>query len=109
MFYRDVTAILAAIGEAAARVADREDPPQGALRVSAPTSFGRLHIAPHLKPFLDLHPLVDLELLLSDDFVDVAREGLDLAIRITPAVAPELEAHRLGDSRRVLCAAPIPA
>lgn len=106
LFYRDVTAILSAIGAAEARVADRDQTPQGALRVSAPTSFGRLHIAPHLKPFLDLHPLIELELLLSDEFVDVAREGLDLAIRIAPAVAPELEAHRLGDSRRVLCAAP---
>ena len=106
LFYRDVTAILSAIGAAEARVADRDLTPQGALRVSAPTSFGRLHVAPRLKPFLDLHPLVELELLLSDDFVDVAREGIDLAIRITPAVAPELEAHRFGDSRRVLCAAP---
>lgn len=106
LFYRDVTAILAAIGTAEARVADRDPTPQGALRVSAPTSFGRLHVAPRLKPFLDRYPQVELELLLSDDFVDLAREGLDLAIRITPAVAPELEAHRLGDSRRVLCAAP---
>ena len=106
LFYRDVTAILSAIGIAEARVSDRDLTPQGALRVSAPTSFGRLHIAPRLKPFLDRHPLIELELLLSDDFVDVARDGIDLAIRITPAVAPELDAHRLGDSRRVLCAAP---
>jgi len=106
LFYRDVTAILSAIGAAEARVSDRDLTPQGALRVSAPTSFGRLHIAPRLKPFLDAYPMIELELLLSDDFVDVAREGIDLAIRITPAVAAELEAHRLGDSRRVLCAAP---
>jgi len=106
LFYRDVTAILSAIGIAEARVSDRDLTPQGALRVSAPTSFGRLHIAPRLKAFLDHFPLVELELLLSDDFVDVARDGIDLAIRITPAVAPELEAHRLGNSRRVLCAAP---
>ena len=105
-FYHDMTAILSAIGAAEARVADRDLTPQGALRVSAPTSFGRLHIAPKLKPFLDRFPLVELELLLSDAFVDVARDGIDLAIRITPAVAPELEAHRLGSSRRVLCAAP---
>ncbi len=106
LFYRDVTTILAALGAAEARVSDRDTTPQGALRVSAPTSFGRLHIAPRLKPFLERYPLVELELLLSDDFVDVARDGIDLAIRITPAVAPELAAHRLGDSRRVLCAAP---
>jgi DNA-binding transcriptional LysR family regulator len=80
LFYRDVTAILSAIGVAEARVSDRDLTPQGALRVSAPTSFGRLHIAPRLKPFLDDFPLIELELLLSDDFVDVARDGIDLAI-----------------------------
>ena len=105
-FYRDMTAILTAMAEAEARVADRDQTPQGPLRVSAPTSFGRLHIAPHLKPFLDLYPRIELDLRLSDEFADMQREAIDLAIRITPAIGPGLEAHRLADSRRVLCAAP---
>jgi len=105
-FYRDMTAILTAMAEAEARVADRDHTPQGTLRVSAPTSFGRLHIAPHLKPFLDLYPRIELDLRLSDEFADMQREQIDLAIRITPAIGPGLEAHRLADSRRVLCASP---
>jgi len=105
-FYRDMTAILAAIAEAEGRVSDRDPTPQGPLRVTAPTSFGRLHIAPHLKPFLDLYPEIELDLRLSDEFADMQRDSIDLAIRITPAIGPGLEAHRLADSRRVLCAAP---
>ena len=105
-YHRDMVEILAAIRDAEARVSDRTDTPAGPLRVSAPTSFGRLHIAPHLKPFLDAHPAIELDLDLSDGFSDVIGDRLDLAIRIAPAVPPSLTGHRLADSRRVLCAAP---
>jgi DNA-binding transcriptional LysR family regulator len=98
--------ILAAIREAEARVSDRAETPAGPLRISAPTSFGRLHIAPHLKPFLDAHPAIELDLDLSDGFSDVIGDRLDLAIRIAPAIPPSLIGYRLADSRRVLCAAP---
>ena len=105
-FHRDVVAILATLREAEERVADRLAVPAGPLRISAPTSFGRLHIAPRLKPFLDLYPGIELELDLSDDFVDLLAGGADVAIRITSRLEPGLEAVRLADSRRILCAAP---
>lgn len=103
-FHAEVTAILDALAAAEARVADTLPVPSGPLTVSAPTSFGRLHVAPMLKPFLDAYPHVDLRLDLSDDYVDV--RAIDLAIRITAVVPPDLIAHRLAPSRRVLCAAP---
>ena len=106
VYHRDMIEILAAIREAEARVADRADAPAGPLRVSAPTSFGRLHIAPQLKPFLDSHPAIALDLDLSDGFSDVIGDRLDLAIRIAPAIPTGLTGYRLADSRRVLCAAP---
>lgn len=109
-YHGDMVIVLAAIREAEARVADRAAAPSGPLRVSAPTSFGRLHIAPYLKPFLDAHPGIALELNLSDEFVDLLGEGVDLAIRISARFDKGLPAgfaaHRLADSRRVLCAAP---
>jgi len=105
-FYQDVSAILAAMADAEARAADRAVEPTGPLRVSAPTSFGRLHIAPHIKPFLDRFARLDLEFNLSDSFADVAGDAIDLAIRIAPAIDAGLIAVRLADSRRVLCAAP---
>ena len=105
-YHADMVAVLAAIHEAEGRVMDRAAGPSGPLRVSAPTSFGRLHIAPRLKPFLDDHPDIALELNLSDGFSDLMGEGIDLAIRIAPSVEPGYEAQRLADSRRVLCASP---
>lgn len=105
-FYDDVVNILAAAAAAEARVAGVADAPAGRLRISAPTSFGRLHIAPHLKQFLDEHPRIELDLDLSDGFVDLIENRIDVAIRIGPAVDGGLVSHHLAANRRLLCAAP---
>ena len=65
-----------------------------------------MHVAPLLKPFLDQHPKVAVSLDLSDAYVDLLADRIDLAVRITAEVPPTLEATRLATSRRVLCAAP---
>lgn len=105
-FHADVVAILRSIRDAENRLTGNRDEPIGPLRVSAPTSFGRLHIAPHLHGFLDAYPRVELELDLSDANVDLVADRVDVAIRITTEIPPSLQAHRLTDSRRLLCAAP---
>lgn len=105
-FHADVLAILQAIAAAEARAAGIRDEPTGVLRVSAPTSFGRLHIAPHLHRFLAAAPRVELELNLTDANVDLIGERVDVAVRIATEVSASLVAHRLGGSRRLLCAAP---
>ena len=105
-FHRDIVSILSALRDAEERVSDLLTVPAGPLRVTAPTSFGRLHIAPKLKPFLDLYPQIELEIDLSDEFVDILAGAADVAIRITSRVDPGLEAVKLADSRRILCAAP---
>jgi DNA-binding transcriptional LysR family regulator len=105
-FYEEVTAILAAARAAEARVAGRVGSPSGRLRVSVPTSFGRRHIAPRLKPFLEAHPRIDMELELTDSFIDLVGDRFDLAVRIAPAVDGSLTAHPLAPNRRFLCASP---
>jgi DNA-binding transcriptional LysR family regulator len=105
-FHRDVLGILAAVEAAETRLRGPGDGLSGPLRLSAPTSFGRMHLAPHLKPFLDRHPGIELTLDLSDGFSDLIAEKIDLSIRISSGVGPGLDAQRLATSRRILCAAP---
>ena len=105
-FYGDVVAILDAAKAAEARVAGPSGAPGGPLRLSAPTSFGRLHVAPHLKGFLDRFPTVELEINLSDEIIDLIATKTDIAIRITETVGAGVTAERLATSRRILCAAP---
>ncbi|MEN5082582.1 LysR family transcriptional regulator [Bosea sp. TWI1241] len=105
-FYERVVAILGSVEEAESWVASGSGQPRGTLRVSAPTSFGRLHIAPHLKPFLDANPMVSVELILTDTFVDIVAEGFDLAVRIADLRDSSLVAKRLAPNHRMLCATP---
>ena len=105
-FYERVVSILASIEEAEAWVSSGTGQARGTLKVSAPTSFGRLHIAPHLKPFLDANPAVTVELVLTDAFVDIIAEGFDLAVRIADLQDSSLVAKRLAPNHRILCASP---
>ncbi|WP_306119173.1 MULTISPECIES: LysR family transcriptional regulator [unclassified Roseitalea] len=105
-FYERVVAILAGVEEAEAFVSRRSAHARGTLKISAPTSFGRMHIAPHLAPFMNANEDLSVNLLLSDDLVDIVGEGFDVAIRIAELADSSLVARKLAPVRRVLCAAP---
>ena len=105
-YFERVVAILASIEEAETFATRRSDQPRGLLKVSAPTSFGRRHVAPHLRAFLEANPDLGLHLDLSDEFVDIVGEGFDLAIRIGELPDSSLVARRLAPIHRMLCAAP---
>ena len=104
-FHRDVVRISDDLRQAEDRLTDNTEP-KGVLKVAAPTSFGRMHVARQIKPFLDQYPEIELELNLSDGFDDLPRDAIDVAIRITSSVSTSLVADRLAGSRRILCAAP---
>ncbi|MEH3038248.1 MAG: LysR family transcriptional regulator [Sphingomonas adhaesiva] len=105
-FHADLAVILQSLREAEHRVMGTSAHPAGRLRVSAPTSFGRLHLTPHLHAFLAAHPRITVELDLSDAYVDLIAQRIDVAIRIAADVPTSLAAHRLGRNRRILCASP---
>lgn len=105
-FYDRIVPILSAVEEAESLTSGRSGAVRGRLRVSAPTSFGRMHLAPHLKGFLADHPDLRLELNLTDNFVDLVAEGVDVAVRIAALEDSSLVAQKLAPNRRVLCAAP---
>ena len=78
--------------------------PRGLLRLTAPTVFGRRHVAPVVTRFLALHPDIQVDLTLSDRNVDLIEEGIDAAVRIGPLANVSLVARRLGEVRRVTVA-----
>lgn len=105
-FYDRVLAIIASVEEAETFVTRGSAQARGTLKVSAPTSFGRMHIAPYLGRFLEANPDLYVSLDLSDEFIDIVGEGYDLAIRIAELSDSSLVARRLAPVHRVLCAAP---
>jgi DNA-binding transcriptional LysR family regulator len=81
--------------------------PRGVLKVSLPTAFGRLHVAPRLKAFLDANTELKMVVDLSDDYVDLVAGSFDMAVRIGTLPDSSLVARRLASNRRVFCASPL--
>jgi DNA-binding transcriptional LysR family regulator len=98
--------LLADYEEAMAEAAGEAAAPRGRLRIAAPLVFGRRHVAPIVTDFLDRHPAVTAELLLSDRPAELVEEGIDVAVRIGALAEGALVARRVGQLRRVLVAAP---
>jgi DNA-binding transcriptional LysR family regulator len=80
--------------------------PRGLLRLTAPTVFGRRHVAPVVTRFLALHPDIQVDLTLSDRNVDLIEEGIDAGLRIGALSNMSLVARRLGEVRQVTVASP---
>src|ERR1700691_880269 len=105
-FYRRLSAALAEIDAAKHEASNRSVEASGLLRISASSAFAPLYIVPTLPGFLQAHPRVEIELDLSDAYVDLIGEGFDLAIRIGELPDSSLKARLLANSRRVVFAAP---
>lgn len=104
LVYERALQLLDGVEDLEALVSRRTIQARGLLRVSAPTSFGRRRLAPCLAPFLESHPRLTLELNLTDAFVDLMAEDVDVAVRIGAWDPLNPAMHRLAPNRRVLCA-----
>jgi DNA-binding transcriptional LysR family regulator len=106
LFHRRALRIAADLTEATTELSERRGALVGPLRLSAPVSFGILHLAPALYPFLRENPGLELTLDLDDRFVDAATGGYDAVIRHGALRPSGLVAKRLARSSRVLVASP---
>lgn len=105
-YFRRVVDILNLYQEAEDFVGRRNTRPRGVLKVTAPTTFSRRHVVPHLARFLDLYPGIEIDLDVRDEFVDLIRDGFDLAIRLGELKDSSLIARRLARIDRVIVGAP---
>lgn len=80
--------------------------PRGVLKVSVPTTFARLHVAPHMYAFLARYPEIRLDFQVGEADVDIIRDGFDLAIRTGELQDSTLVARRLAPDTRFMCATP---
>ena len=103
-FYERAKRILRDVDTAASELAERRGTLTGPLRISAPVSFGSLHLGPALFGFLAKHPKIELTLELDDRFVDLRAEGYDAIIRHGPIDDDRIIVKRLCASRRLLVA-----
>ena len=105
-FYERCRVVLAEADAAYALEEVAAAEPRGRLRVSAPVGFGACRLAPIVTDFLARHPAVEVELNLSDRFVDLVDEGYDAALRLGPVGDTGLTVRELALHDQVACASP---
>jgi DNA-binding transcriptional LysR family regulator len=98
--------IVCEVRQAQTDLAERRGELTGPLRISAPVTFGRMHLGPALYKFLDQYPDIQLTLDLNDRRVDATSDGFDAIIRNGPIVDSFLVAWQLAPSPRYLVASP---
>ncbi len=98
--------ILCDIDDTEEQLTARLSQPSGLVRVNAATPTLDHLLAPLVADFLDAYPLIKLELVSGETFVDLIEERADIAIRIGQLTDSSLHARRLGSSRLRLVAAP---
>ncbi|MHA6576446.1 LysR family transcriptional regulator [Pseudomonas yamanorum] len=102
----DCRRILAELTEAEEAAAGSFSIPWGHLTVTAPVLFGELFVAPILGEYLDQFAQVSINALLVDRVVNMTDEGVDVAVRIGHLQENGQQAIKVGEVRRVVCAAP---
>lgn len=105
-YYERCVNILADVEDADSLFGDASGGPKGRLRIDVPPSIGRLILIPSLCEFHSRYPDVELAIGMGDRPVDMAREGVDCAIRVGHLQDSSMIARRIGTFQSVTCAAP---
>lgn len=105
-FHERSRTILADIDEMEFALQSESVRPSGKLRITAPFTFGALHLGPAVNAFMRRYPEVFVDVELSDRTVDLVEEGFDLALRIGNLGDSSLVARQLADQKVWICASP---
>jgi DNA-binding transcriptional LysR family regulator len=105
-YYDHCVVILNELEQAETAITSATAEPRGPIKVTAPTVFGRLHVAPHVPRFLERHPQMQVRLHLTDALSDLVQERIDLAIRIAALTDSTSIVRTLAPNRRFIVASP---
>ena len=98
--------IIGDVDEAESAVSSATNAPRGHLRITSPSTFSYRHVAPHLPLFMQRFPEVEIEMIISDEVVDLVENNIDLGIRIAVMEDSSLIARKLAQNPRTLFASP---
>jgi DNA-binding transcriptional LysR family regulator len=105
-YVEDCRRILSELTEADESVTGLHGSPRGKLTLTAPVLFGAKFVTPIVTEYLRRYPQVNASCWLLDRVVNMMDEGVDLAVRIGDLPDSSMQAIRVGQVRRVICAAP---
>jgi DNA-binding transcriptional LysR family regulator len=105
-YYNQCVQILRLVDQAAEEIRDNHGAPSGTVRVSCTAALGVLHVTRLIFAFQARHPGIRVDLSLTDERIDLVKEGVDIALRLGPLADSSMKLHHLGQSERLLVAAP---
>ncbi len=105
-FYADSIQILRLVEQAGDEARGTRGAPAGTIRISCTAAIGVLHVSRLIFAFQDRYPDIGVDLSLTDERIDLVREGVDIALRLGPLADSSMKLRALGQSRRLLVAAP---
>ena len=105
-YYQRCCQILDELDEAEAVVRQQQTVPSGTLRIHTPVTIGRTEILPRLWKFLERYPELEFDIQMDDSYVDMLKEGIDVAIRVGPLKDSTLVARKICDIQRFAVASP---
>ncbi|WP_120511582.1 LysR family transcriptional regulator [Photobacterium salinisoli] len=104
LFLSRVRPLISGLSDAQHEMQHHGNAPQGTLKVSAPSAFGRAILMPIVSELLESHPQLNIELVLTDRIVDIIDEGFDAVIRSGPVADARVIAKRLSPAHWVTVA-----
>lgn len=105
-YYDRCIHILDELSETESTLRNQQTQPLGVLRINTPVTYGERCIVPSLWAFLEKYPELKIDMIMDDQYVDLVKDGVDLAIRVGPMTDSCLIARKIGDSPRVTVASP---
>ncbi|ESN29116.1 MULTISPECIES: LysR family transcriptional regulator [Enterobacter cloacae complex] len=106
LFIRYARAMVENVEEARRELDERSSEPSGTIRINGPVFFGQRHVAPGLAELTKRYPRLNIELTLTDDFIDPHRDAADLIFRIGMLTDSTFHARIFGQQRYHLAASP---
>ena len=98
--------ILLELEEAKHDISSLSAEPKGLLTITAPSSFGRMYVAPAVSRFLKRYPQMQIDLDIGDEIIDLSAKRIDIAVRIGVLPDSDLVATQLAPCKRLICASP---
>jgi DNA-binding transcriptional LysR family regulator len=105
-YYQSCRIIADQANTANQQIENLKNEPEGLLKITCPVNVGLQMVVPALNDFRRIYPKIDLDVMLTDEVVNIIQEGIDLAIRGAPLPDSGLQASKLSTLPTCLCGSP---
>jgi len=105
-YYNQCSRIIGDVEEANIAVTEMQSKPKGLLRITAPMLFGSRVLSDLVSEFLQNNPEIQVDMVLTDQPLDLIQDGIDVAFRVGQLADSSLIARPLGEIKTITCASP---